>query len=134
MTKLHKILSVALALAMSAIPLQAQSIDAAKAKVVSLITSDSDKARVFVQVSLKDMGDSSGVGDCSVFVKKEIGKTSYWVARVTLSDPSGEQSMWRAVVTEDLSYFNAVPEKIWKVIVKTGNNKLLQPRDLDPNS
>lgn len=56
----------------------------AKADVIALITTNSEKARSWIKFALKNMGDTSGVGDATVFVKKTVGKTDYWVGK---SDP-----------------------------------------------
>jgi hypothetical protein len=103
------------------------------AHLTALITSDSEKARSFVRMLLQDIGDSSGVGDCSVFVKKTVGGNSYLVAKVVL-ETNGVQAIWRAVIPADFSTFDVVPEPVWQDIVKKGDDAPLKARLLDPNS
>jgi hypothetical protein len=103
------------------------------AQITAMITSDREKARAFVKLELQDIGDTSGVGDCSVFVKKTVNGNSYLVAKVVLQT-NGVQDVWRAVISADISTFAAVPEAVWQYIVKTGDDRPLKARALDPNS
>lgn len=82
---------------MSAFSVKAGDVPPANiAHLTALITSDSEQARSFIQFMLKNIGDTSDVGDCSVFVKKTVGANSYLVAKVVL-ETDGLQDVWRAV-------------------------------------
>jgi hypothetical protein len=82
---------------------------------------------------LDSIGGNSGIGDCTVFVRKTINPNSYLVSRLTLMKDN-VQAEWRCVLPEDFYNFNVVPESAWKIIVKLNDDKALAPRDFDPNS
>lgn len=107
--------------------------DAQVAQLVTLITSDAEKARGFVMILLKRIGDNSGVADCSVFVKKTVGPTDYWVAKAVLADSDNVQAIWRVVLPMDLSNISIVPDALWPHIVATHDNKAIDARVLNPN-